>query len=80
MNIELKTGFISAQDPKLCPISKSEPICPPPTELQLEIKGKICFWAVARIVGIEDSQLKDPENIFNKTIEDIFPNLSKRCL
>jgi hypothetical protein len=53
MNIELKTGFISAQDPKLCPISKSEPICPPPTELQLEIKGKICFWAVARIVGIE---------------------------
>ena len=33
-----------------------------------------------RIVGIEDSQLKDPENIFNKTIEDIFPNLRKRCL
>ena len=34
-----------------------------------------------RIVGIEenkDSQLKEPENVFNKTIEENFPNLKKK--
>jgi hypothetical protein len=33
-----------------------------------------------RIIGIEesgDSQLKGPENIFNKIIEENFPNLRK---
>ena len=33
-----------------------------------------------RIIGIEeneDSQLKGPENIFNKIIEENFPNLKK---
>jgi hypothetical protein len=33
-----------------------------------------------RIIGIgenEDSQLKEPENIFNKIIEENFPNLKK---
>jgi hypothetical protein len=34
-----------------------------------------------RIIGIEkgkDSQYKGPENIFNKTIEENFPNLKKQ--
>ena len=33
-----------------------------------------------RIIGIEenkDSQLKGPENVFNKIIEENFPNLKK---
>jgi hypothetical protein len=33
-----------------------------------------------RIIGIEenaDSQLKGPENVFNKIIEENFPNLNK---
>ena len=33
-----------------------------------------------RIIRIEenkDSQLKEPENVFNKTIEENFPNLKK---
>jgi hypothetical protein len=36
-----------------------------------------------RIIGIEDSedsQLKGPENIFNKIIEENFPNLKKEML
>ena len=35
-----------------------------------------------RIIGIDegkDSQLKGPVNIFNKIIEENFPNLEKRC-
>ena len=35
-----------------------------------------------RIIGIEenkDSQLKGPVNIFNKIIEENFPNLKKKC-
>jgi hypothetical protein len=35
-----------------------------------------------RIIGIkesEDSQLKGPVNIFNKIIEENFPNLRKDC-
>ena len=35
-----------------------------------------------RIIGIEereDSQLKEPVNIFNKIIEENFPNLKKKC-
>jgi hypothetical protein len=32
-----------------------------------------------KIIGIEeDSFLKDPENIFNKIIEENFPNLKKK--
>ena len=34
-----------------------------------------------RIIGIEeceDSQFKEPENIFNKIIEENFPNLRKK--
>jgi hypothetical protein len=34
-----------------------------------------------KIIGIEeskDSQLKGPENIFNKIVEENFPNLKKR--
>jgi archaeosine-15-forming tRNA-guanine transglycosylase len=34
-----------------------------------------------RIIRIEenkDSQLKEPENVFNKTIEENFPNLKKK--
>jgi hypothetical protein len=30
-----------------------------------------------RIIGVEDSQLKGPVNIFNKIIEENFPNLEK---
>jgi predicted nucleic acid-binding Zn-ribbon protein len=30
-----------------------------------------------KIIGIEDSQLKGPVNIFNKIIEENFPNLKK---
>lgn len=35
-----------------------------------------------RIVGIEEeeSQLKGPENIFNKIIEENFPDLKKKML
>jgi hypothetical protein len=35
-----------------------------------------------RIIGIEereDYQLKEPTNIFNRIIEENFPNLTKRC-
>ena len=38
---------------------------------------------ILRIIGIEesdDSQLKGPVNIFNKNIEDKFPNLKKEML
>jgi hypothetical protein len=34
---------------------------------------------ITGIQGSEDSQLKGPINIFNKIIEENFPNL-KRCL
>jgi hypothetical protein len=34
-----------------------------------------------RIIGIEEgSQLKDPENVFNKIIEENIPNLKKEML
>ena len=36
-----------------------------------------------RIIGIEEgeeSQLKGPENIFNKTIEENFPNLNEEMV
>jgi hypothetical protein len=33
-----------------------------------------------RIIGIEgrESQLQSPENVFNKIIEETFPNLNKK--
>ena len=33
-----------------------------------------------KLIRIEESQLKDPENIFNKVIEENFTNLRKRSL
>ena len=33
-----------------------------------------------RIIGIEEAQLKNTENIFNKIIEENFPNLKRDSL